>query len=157
MKSLPITKKVQIINLKKFAKAALDSKKQTVVVYVVTHTILIPIYPTCKIQIPVLIINKVLILISAKYLDFAIVFSKRLITILLKHIEINSYTIDLKEDKQPFYKLIYILGLIELETLKIYIEIYLTNSFIRLSKFFASVLILIDKKLNRSLCFYINY
>lgn len=37
---------------------------------------------------------------------------------LLEYTEINTYTINLKEGKQPLYRPIYCLGLIELETLK---------------------------------------
>lgn len=44
---------------------------------------------------------------------------------LLKNTGINKYAIELIEDTQSFYKLIYILSPIKLKTLKIYIEIYL--------------------------------
>ena len=42
----------------------------------------------------------------------------------------NEQAIKLKEGKQPTFGSIYILGPIELETLKIYIETNLANSFI---------------------------
>ena len=44
---------------------------------------------------------------------------------------INEYAIELKNDKQPPYRPIYSLGLVELETLKTYIKINLANGFIR--------------------------
>lgn len=47
-----------------------------------------------------------------------------------KFTNINNYIINLIENKQILYNLIYNLGLIELEILKIYIKIDLTNKFI---------------------------
>ena len=44
---------------------------------------------------------------------------------------INNQAINLIKSKQTLYGLIYSLGLIKLETLKIYIEINLANRFIR--------------------------
>ena len=48
----------------------------------------------------------------------------------LENSGINEYAIELKEDKQPLFGLIYSLGLVELETLKIYIKTNLANGFI---------------------------
>ena len=47
-----------------------------------------------------------------------------------EYIEINDYTIKLKEDKQPLFGPIYSLGPVKLETLKTYIKTNLVNSFI---------------------------
>ena len=44
----------------------------------------------------------------------------------------RKYIINLKVDNQLLYKLIYSFGLIELETFKTYIKIYLVNDFTRL-------------------------
>lgn len=74
-----------------------------------------------------------------------------------KYTEINTYAINLKKGRQSPYRSIYSLKLLELETVKIYIKINLANSFIRFSKSPASALILFDKKLNKSLRFYVNY
>lgn len=76
---------------------------------------------------------------------------------ILKYTEINTYAINLKEGKQSPYGSIYSLKQIELETVKTYIKINLANGFIRFSKSLASALILFDKKLNKSLRFYVNY
>ena len=95
--------------------------------------------------------------VPAKYLDFADVFSPDLTTKLLEHIEINTYAIDLKEGKQPPYGSIHSLGPVELETLKIYIETNLANSFIRPSKSPAGAPILFDKKPDGSLCLCVDY
>ena len=46
----------------------------------------------------------------------------------------NEHAIKLEESKQPSLRLIYSLGLVELETLKTYIKTNLANSFIRPSK-----------------------
>ncbi len=75
--------------------------------------------------------------VFSKYANFADVFSLKLAIELLKHTSINNHTIKLVDDQQPPYNLIYSLGLIELEILKIYIENNLVNSFIRSSKSFA--------------------
>ena len=61
------------------------------------------------------------------------------------------------DGKQPLYGLIYILNLIELETLKTYIEIHLKTRFIWPFKSPAVASILFDKKLDSSLRLYINY
>ena len=53
--------------------------------------------------------------------------------------------------------MIYSLGLVELETLKTYIETNLANGFIRLFKSPAGASILFDRKPDRSFCLYVNY
>lgn len=63
----------------------------------------------------------------------------------------------LKKGKQPSFGPIYSLGLVELETLKIYIKINLANSFIRPSKFPARAPIIINRKLDRSFHLCIDY
>lgn len=88
--------------------------------------------------------KKALVSVPAKYSDFANVFSKEATVVLSEHIKINTHTIDLKEGKYPPYRLIYSLSLVELETLKSYIEINLANSFIYSSKTPADTLILFD-------------
>ena len=54
---------------------------------------------------------------------------------LQENTEVNKYTIELEEGKQPLFGLIYSLGPVELETLKTYIETNLANGFIRPTKF----------------------
>ncbi len=58
----------------------------------------------------------------------------------------NEYAIELIEGKQPPYGPIYAFSLMELETLKAYIETHLKTGFIRPSKSPAGTLILFDKK-----------
>lgn len=70
---------------------------------------------------------------------------------------LNEHTIKLKDDKEPPYRPIYSLGLVELKTLKMYIETHLKTGFIRPSKFPAGAPILFDKKLNGSLRLCVDY
>lgn len=60
----------------------------------------------------------------SKYLDDADVFLANFAIRLLKYNSINHYVIKFLERKQFFYKLIYNLNSIKLETLKTYIETY---------------------------------
>ncbi len=76
---------------------------------------------------------------------------------LSKNTGINEYTIKLVESKQLLYGPIYSLGLVELETLKTYIETHLKTGFIRPSKSLTDALIFFDQKPDGSLCFYIDY
>ena len=69
----------------------------------------------------------------------------------------NKHAIEQKKDKQSSFKSIYSLGLIKLETLKIYIKINLDNGFVWLFKSFVEASILFDKKLDRSFHFCVDY
>lgn len=84
-------------------------------------------------------------------------YSLKAIAELLEHTGINNHLINLKESKQPSYRPIYSLELIELETLKTYIKDNPTNSFIRPSKSSARAPILFVKKVNGLLQLYVNY
>ena len=75
-----------------------------------------------------LLAEKVIIL--AKYADFANVFSKKLVEVLLEQTDNNKYTIKSVNAKQPPYRPIYSLSLVELKPLKTYIKTNLANSFI---------------------------
>ena len=127
---LPTTKRVQIIDWKEFAKAALDPKNKAFVLHIVTITLKMTIYPEHKAQIDLLKAKKAPVLVPAEYLDFAKVFSEELTVVLPEHTKININSINLEEGKQPSYGLIYSSELVELETLKIYIETYLKTEFI---------------------------
>lgn len=56
---------------------------------------------------------------------------KKSIEILLKCSKINKYIINIKKKKKLLHWLIYILGFLELKTLKTYIKTNLRNGFIR--------------------------
>lgn len=97
------------------------------------------------------------ITVLEKYLDFFNIFSKKLVIELPKYFDINKYAINLEFYKKLPYRPIYSLGLIELETLKTYIETNLINSFIHLSKFFAKAFIFFVEKLDSNFYLYINH
>lgn len=88
-----------------------------------------------KAQMSLLLANKVNI--SKEYTNFSDIFSKKSATVLPNFLNINKHTINLKSDKQPSYKLIYSLSLIELEIFKTYMKTNLTNGFIQPSNSFA--------------------
>ena len=159
---LSTTKRVKLVGKKEFAVAAPDLEHETYVVHVASLSsalfiAFLNVYPSRKPQISGLIAEKAPTKVLAKYSDFVDVFSPNLATELPEHTEINTHTIDLEEGKQPPYRPIYSLGLVELETLKTYIEINLTNGFIHPSKSPAGALILFDKKLDGSLRLCVNY
>lgn len=74
-----------------------------------------------------------------------------------KQINLNKYAIKLKSNKKLSYKPIYNLSLVKLETLKVYIKIYLKIGFIWFFKSSASVLILFNKKPDSSFQLCVDY
>ncbi len=102
-------------------------------------------------QIANLKADKVSSEVLSKYVDFANVFLVKLAVNLPEHTRINNHTIELVDNWQPLYSLIYTLGPVELETLKAYIKNNLANYFISPSKSPAGILILFAKKLDGSL------
>lgn len=96
-------------------------------------------------------------IISPKYFNFTNAFFSQLAMELLEYTGINDHAIDLTNNKQLSYGLIYSLGPEELDTLKIYIETNLANKFIRPSKFSVGTLIFFVCKLDGSLCLCIDY
>ena len=110
-----------------------------------------------KAQIGALLFNKASTEVLVEYSDYSNVFLMEYVAKLPENTGMNEYTIKLKESKQPLFKPIYSLGPVELETLKIYIEINLANGFIRPSKSPAGAPILFDRKLDGSLRLCIDY
>ena len=84
--------------------------------------------------------------ILAEYSDFSNVFFSDSAAQLPEQIGINDQSINLLYDKQLRYGPIYSLGLVELETLKIYIKANLASGFIKLSKSPIDALILFTGK-----------
>ena len=76
---------------------------------------------------------------------------------LLENTGINEHTIQLDENKQPLFGVIYRLGQVELEILKTYIKTNLANGFIQLFKSLAGAPILFDRKPDKSLCLCVDY
>lgn len=87
------------------------------------------IYPASEAQIVTLDTKKVIVL--PEYSNYANVFLKASAIELSKHTGINDYPINLVDDKEPPYGLIYSLKPVYLETLKTYIETNLANNFIQ--------------------------
>ena len=102
-----------------------------------------------------LLAEKITVLVE--YADFANFFSKKLAKVLPERTGINKHTIELEDSKQPSYKLIYSLGLVELETLKTYIKINLANSFIQSLNSPAGAPILFVCKPDNSLQLCVDY
>ena len=151
--TLPTIRRIELVGQKEFAAAVLDPEHETLVVQVASlnSTLLVAslnVYPFRKLQISGLIVREAPTKISAKYLDFADVFSPDLVSKFPKHTGINNDPIEPVDIQQPPYKPIYWLGLMELETLKAYIETNLANSFIRPFKLPAGASILFDRKSN---------
>ena len=113
------------------------------------------IYPAREAQLTSLLTEEVTV--PNEYLHFANVFLKKSANILAKQTGANEHTIELEESKQPSYGPIYSLRLVELKTLKTYIETNLANGFIRISKSPAGAPILFIRKPNNSLRLYVDY
>ena len=154
-KTLPTIKRVELIDKKKFAKAVLDKNSKTFVIHVAFFNLVPRIHLDKEAQIAFLLTKEVKI--PDEYSDFTNIFSEEKALVLLERIELNEHAINLEDDKQPFYKLIYSLSLVELETLKTYIETHLKIGFIRPSKSSTGACILFDKKPDGSLRLCVNY
>ena len=158
--ALPTTKRVELVGKKEFAAAALDLGHETFVVHVASLESPSQegdVHPSRRAQIAALVANEAPTSIPTEYSDFADVFSPALASELPEYTGINDHAIELVDDWQPPYGSIYSLGLIELETLKTYIETNLKNDFIRPSKSPAETSILFDKKPDGSFQLYVNY
>ena len=130
---------MELINKKEFVATALNQTAETFVVHVVTLSTptspKMQIHPPSQAQVGLLLVNKALVKIPPKYLDYADVFLFDLAIELPENTGMNEHAIKLIENKYPTYGPIYNLGPLELETLKTYIEThYLKTRFIRPSK-----------------------
>ena len=157
-KALPITKQVQLVNLKEFVILALDADSQTFVVHVaVRKREEMAMDPDKKAQVGALLFDKAPIEVLAEYSDYNKVFLEENAAELPENTGINEHALKLKESKQPLFKLIYSLGLVELETLKTYIKTKLANSFIHISKSPTRAPIVFDRKSDGSLRLCVDY
>ena len=165
-KALPTTSCIELVGKKEFAVAALDPEHGTYVVHVglVSSNALpsfspleLDIHPFRRPQVSGLIAKEAPTKVPAEYSDFTDVFSSDLASELSKHIGINNHAIKLVDGQQPPYGSIYSLELVELETLKAYIETNLANEFIRLFKSLAGAPILFDRKSDSSLRLCVDY
>ena len=145
-KALPTSHRVEIIDRKKFAKAALDGNIEAFVVYISSLGSRMTIHPARKAQVALLLAEE--ITVPTEYLDFADVFLKKSANVFPERTGANKHVIELKEGKESPYRPIYSLAPVELEVFKTYIKTNLLNGFIQVSKSPAGVLILFVRKLN---------
>ena len=115
------------------------------------------VHPLRKTQIVHLKADEAPTKVLSKYADFTDIFSPKLSAKLPEYIGIIDHAIELVDDWQLSYGLIYSLGPVELEILKAYIENNPANSFIRPSKYSAGVPILFNKKPDGSLKLCVDY
>ena len=153
--ALPTTRRVEIIDRKEFAKAALDENVEAFVVHVSSLGSKMTIHLAREAQLALLLAKEVIV--PVEYSDLADVFSKKSANVIPELTKANEHAIELEESKKPPYGPIYSLGPAELETFKIYIETNLANSFIRASKSPAVAPILFIRKPDDSLRLCVNY
>lgn len=120
------------VTKKDLAATTLDLEDEMFQVYITSLSISKGVYLLHRAQIAPLKIHKVSITVFLEYSNFVIFFSLELAAGLPKHTEISNYAISLIKSKQPSYGPISSLELIVLDILKIYIDINLANSFIKL-------------------------
>ena len=95
-KALPTTRCVELVGKKEFVAIAFDPKYEIFIVYIAfLSSISLNLYLFYKPQIADLIAKKASMKISAKYTDFADVFSPGLVSKLSKYTEIKNYAIKL--------------------------------------------------------------
>ena len=116
-----------------------------------------PVQSKRQAQVRVLLFNKALIEILAKYSNYSDVFLAENVAELSEHTGINDHVIELEKDKQPPFRPIYSLGPVGLEILKTYIETNLANGFIQPSKSPAGAPILFDWKPDRNFRLCVDY
>ena len=165
--ALSTTRRIKLVGKKEFAAAALNPEHEIYIIYIASlkstpltslRSTLLNVYPFRRPQISGLIVKEALIKVPAKYSDFADVFSSDLTSKLPKQSRINNYAIELvKSYQQLSFGPIYSLGLVELETLKAYIETNLVNRFIRSFKSPVGAPILFDRKSDGFLLLCVNY
>ena len=149
-----ITKQIKVIYQKKFTVIAVNTNNKTFIIYKNLSkannyiNIFYLLNPSC-------FTNNYRNFI--KYSNFFNIFFSNSITKLLEYNKVINHFTYLLNYKKLFYSLIYSLGLVELEILKIYIQANLDNSFITSSKSFANTLILFIQEKNNSFYVYINY
>ena len=103
-KTLLTTRHVELVDKKEFIAAALDPEYEIYVVYVgsvssdvfpICSPLKLNVHPFCRLQVSGLIAKEDPTKVSAKYSDFADVFSSDLAFKLPKHTGINNHAIDL--------------------------------------------------------------
>ena len=150
--ALSTSRRGELIDEYKFAKAALEENSETFVVHGADLEVLeLAIHPSWTPLLAALQQDKAPTKILPEYPDYADVFSPDLVIELTKNTGISEHAIELVQDKQPSYGPIYSVGLMELETLKVYMETTLKSGFIQSSKSPTEAPLFFDKKSDGSL------
>lgn len=124
-KALTTTNRMEFINKKEFAKAVLDKNSETFVLHILAlEATENSIHPSQAAQIAALQWDKAFFNIPIGFSDNTDVFSLDLAIELPEKTGINEHILDLIEEKQTPYGPIYVLSLVEMETLKTYIKTY---------------------------------
>lgn len=154
---MPTTQTVEIVDKKEFAATALNEDDETFVVHIATTSVKTAsnVYLSWQAQIMSLKVKEITIFLE--YTDYTNIFSSDSATELSKHTGIKNHPINLVDDKQPPFGLIYNLKLVELEMLKTYIKANLANGFIWPFKSLADAPILFIYKKNGSFWLYVDY
>ena len=139
--ALPTTRRMEIIDKKKFVVVVPNVDKEIFVVHiaVLVESTIMPIYLFRQVEVAALTSEETEI--HNEYFDFSNVFSSDSVAELPEHTRINDHLINLLDNKQPPYGPIYSLGPVELKMLKTYIEANLASGFIRPSKSSTGTLI----------------
>ena len=93
--ALPTTRRVEQVEKKEFAAAALDPEHETFVVHVASLTSFAGVHPSRRPQIAGTVAEEAPTNVPAKYADFADVFSPDLVSKLPEHTGINDHAIEL--------------------------------------------------------------
>ena len=117
---------MELINKIEFAKTVLDKESETFLVHVfaleaLSRSAKMTMYPSQAAHIAVIKQDGAFIKVPLKYANYANIFSFHLAIELSTNSGINKHAIKLQKGKQPTFRPIYSLKLVELETLKIYI------------------------------------
>lgn len=148
-----ITEWVDLVRKKEFIETTFNFENKTFVVHITSIIIFDKVYPSYKAPIALLKVDETPTTIFPEHLNFANVFFLELTVALPEYTKINNHVINLVNNKQQSYRLIYSLKSMQLETLKVYIETKLVNNFIRPFKSFANTPILFIWKLDNSLAY----
>lgn len=105
---------------KVFTTVALHLEDEAFIVHIVFLAIfdINKVYPSHKLPIAILKVNKALTTITTEYSNFVDVFSPKVTGKLPKYTKMNNYTINLVNGQEPSYGLIFSLGSIEFEIIK---------------------------------------
>ncbi len=155
----PTIRQVKLIEIEELITTALDLGYKAIMVYIVALCVNSgdKVHPSKKAHIAHLKADEAPTKVASKYTDFVDIFSLKLAMKLPKHTRIHNHTIELVDDSQPPYGLIYSLGLVELEILKVYIKNNVAHGFIRPFKFPARPPIFFDKKPDGNLRLCMDY